>query len=121
MKIISIILFLLSFPVFADSDWLTQVSKKEIVLDYSKFDVPEDAYTKAALKAFYGRDWNVETIEKDAVTGRLFEKKGISRVIIDLSKKPIISIKYIDDNLAINTSYLHNLGRDMLGLSLSSN
>lgn len=121
MKIISIVLYFLSFPVIAANYWLTEVSERELVADFSTFDIPEGSYTKAALKAFYGRDWNVESINDNVITGRLFYKDGYSRVKIDMSEKPKINIKYIDKNLTINTSYLHNLGRDMLVWSLTCN
>lgn len=118
-KTFSILAFLMSFSAFAADPDITVVNDREISVDFSKYKIHSPDYTKAAMRAFYGRNWEVLSRNETRVTGKLFDREDVSSAEVDFSQAPIIHIKYIDDDKAANIGYLHNIKRDILDKLLS--
>jgi len=111
---------LFSLSAFADND-VTVINEREISIDFTKYNIPAGTYKKPAMKAFIARNWEILKVGTSSVTAELPQKEDISQVVIDFSKAPVVSMKYIEKEKDINLSYLNYLKRDMLDKLLTCN
>lgn len=119
-KLLFIITLLFSTTAFADND-IVVVNEREVSIDLTKYNIQSGSYKKSAMKALIARNWDIVELGNTSVTGALYGREHMSPVVIDYSKAPIITMKYIANDKDVSLSYLTNLKRDMLDKLLSCN